>query len=242
MRDDTRHGIASGATGRAQAHRQVVDVRDPATDHGSEGRPAALTPLAGDDRSTDAPVAAARDRVRWGPVVAGTVVALASFLLVQLATFAGGLFDDGGDAGTWLTAVAALVAFFLGGLTAGGTALWQQASDGLVNGIVLWALAVVGLLLLALLGGGTLLGPISTVTTDLVRAQDVNLQDVPAAQIDAALSGARTAAGWSVLGLALSLAASVLGGMAGARLWPRTGTATTGTGSQRRDPVTASPR
>lgn len=163
---------------------------------------------------------APRDRVRWGPLWAGVMITLATFLVAQLAIFAAGLFA-GGDAGTWLTAAAGLAAFFLGGLVVGATSLWHKASDGLLNGIIMWAFATVGLLVLALIGGGTLLGPVSTVAADLVQIQNVNLQNVPAEQVTQALSGARDAATWALLGLTLALVASAIGGMAGAKIWPR---------------------
>lgn len=166
---------------------------------------------------------AVRDRVRWGPLWAGALITIATFLMAQLAIFAAGLFQ-GGDAGTWLTAAAALAAFFLGGLVVGATAIWHKASDGLLHGIILWAFATVGLLVLALIGGGTLLGPMSTVAADLVQIQNVNLQNLPAEQVTQALSGARDAAGWALIGLALALLASAVGGLVGAKMWPRRGT------------------
>lgn len=179
-----------------------------------------------------------RDRVRWGPLWAGVLITIASFLVMQLAIFATGQFRDGGDAGTWLTAAAALVAFFLGGLVAGATALWHKVSDGLFNGILLWAFATVGLLMLALIGGGTLLGPISTVAADLTQVQDLNLQNVPSEQVNQALEGARSAAGWSLLGLLLALVSSAAGGAAGAKMWPSRNTAgTTAHDAERRDRV-----
>jgi hypothetical protein len=149
------------------------------------------------------------------------LITLASFLVLQLAIFAADLFNDGGDAGTWLTVAAGLLAFFLGGLVVGASALWHKVAHGLLNGAVMWALATVGLLLLAVAGGGTLLGPISTVAADLGQIQELNLQNVPTEQVNDALDGARGAAGWSLLGLLLSLLASATGGALGATMWPR---------------------
>lgn len=178
------------------------------------------------ERHDDREIAAPRDLVRWGPLWAGVMIALASYLVMQLAIFALDLFDGGG-AGTWLSSIAALVAFFLGGLVVGATALWHTVGQGAVNGAVMWAFATVGLVLLALLGGGTLAGPISTVAADLGAIQDLNLQNPPAEQVNEALQGARDAAAWALLGLALSFLASVLGGAAGAKIWPGRDTAGT---------------
>lgn len=163
-------------------------------------------------------VVAPRDMVRWGPLWAGVMVALATYLVLQLAVFALNLYSD---EGAWWSSISALVAFFLGGLVVGATALWHGPGQGAVNGAVMWAFATVGLLLLAVLGGGTLAGPVSTVAADLGAIQDLNLQNPPADQVNQALQGARDAAGWALLGLGLSFIASVVGGVAGAKIWPR---------------------
>ncbi|WP_435746101.1 hypothetical protein [Nocardioides sp. SYSU DS0663] len=209
---DGNHGVP--VTGRhedAGAHPTAVHETQHDTHHGRH----------------DGDFAAHRDRVRWGPLWAGVLVTIASFLVMQLAIFAADLFGSQGDAGTWLTAAAALIAFFLGGLVAGATALWHSVSDGLFNGIILWAFATVGLVLLALLGGGALLGPISTVASDLVQVQEANLDNVSSDQVSQALDSARTAAGWSLLGLLLALLSSAAGGAVGAKIWPGRDTART---------------
>lgn len=175
-----------------------------------------------DDGSRD--IAAPRDLVRWGPLWAGVMVALSTYLVMQLAIFALDLFTGGGGAGTWLSSIAALVAFFLGGLTVGATALWHKVGHGALNGAVMWSFATVGLLLLAILGGGTLAGPVSTVAADLGAIQDLNLQNPPSDQVNQALQGARDAARWALLGLGLSFLAAVTGGAAGAKIWPGRGT------------------
>lgn len=172
--------------------------------------------------------AAPRDLVRWGPLWAGVMVAVAAYLVMQLAIFALDLFTDGGGgAGSWLSSLAALVAFFVGGLVVGATALWHSMGHGALNGVIMWAFATVGLVLLAVLGGGALAGPISTVAADLGAVQDLNLQNPQAEQVNQALQGARGAAGWALLGLGLSLLASVVGGVAGAKIWPSRDTAGT---------------
>jgi hypothetical protein len=70
-----------------------------------------------------------RDRIRWGPIWAGLLTALATFLLLSLLALAIGAqtVDAGDDVGTvvtttgWATAVIGLIAFFLGGYVAGLT-------------------------------------------------------------------------------------------------------------------------
>ena len=184
----------------------------------SEVRPAGITRTvsAGGER---------RDRVRWGPIWAGLVVALAVNVLLQLALVALGalgLGDEGGGLpeGALLSALAALIAFFVGGLVAGASSMWRDGDDGLFHGIVLWALAVVAVLLLSVLGGGLALGAASDVADELGIGQvgeedaDVDLES------EEASDRAESAAGATLLGLALTLAAAAAGGAIGAKMWP----------------------
>lgn len=173
------------------------------------------------ERPTEVTVAPPRrDRVRWGPVWAGLVVAVPTFLLLQLATLALGLWDvgqgDGNNADLW-SSINGLVALFLGGLTAAATAVWRGVSDGLLHGILVWALTIVSLLILTLFGGGALLGSLAGVVTDLAGIQQANLPDIQAGQVTDAV---RSAASWAVLGLGLSISAAALGGILGAKMWP----------------------
>lgn len=162
-----------------------------------------------------------RDRVRWGPVWAGLIVAVPTFLLLQLATLALGWWDVGpGDTGNnadWISAINGLLALFLGGLTAGASALWRGFSDGLLHGILVWALSVVTIVFLTLFGGGALLGSLAGVVTDVTGIERANLPDIAAGEAaDVAAAGAS----WAVLGLGLSIIAASLGGVIGAKMWP----------------------
>ena len=173
------------------------------------------------ERPTEVNVAPSRrDRVRWGPVWAGLVVAIPTFLLLQLATLALGLWDvgpsDGNNADLW-SSINGLIALFLAGLTAAATAVWRGVSDGLLHGILVWALSIVALLVLTLFGGGALLGSLAGVVTDTAGIQQANLPDVAAGQV---ADVAESAAAWAVLGLGLSIAAAALGGVLGAKMWP----------------------
>jgi hypothetical protein len=164
-----------------------------------------------------------RDRVRWGPIWAGAAVVLTTFIVLQLLFFALGWLDlgfDGGD-GAGLTAgivtgVLALIAFFVGGLTAGASMMWRKASDGMLHGVLVWALSVLGILALALIGGSALLGPLADFAS---RAPDAAqaAQNVDTAQ---AVNTARDTAGWTALGLGAAIAAAALGGTAGSKIWP----------------------
>lgn len=227
---DTSRSRAARSTGTTEALRPSVAPPYP-------GRPGSVPedlvvepvvhqPVAGpvDHRDPVSVSVAAqrRDRVRWGPVWAGLVVALPTFLLLELAFFALGWLtfaqDEPGTTAGWVSALIGLFSFFLGGATASATAMWRGAGEGLLHGILVWALGVVGIVFLTLFGGGALFGSLAQVFTQVAFLQQAGLPDVQAAQ---ALDAARSGASWAVLGLGLSLLAAVAGGLAGAKVWPR---------------------
>ena len=125
---------------------------------------------------------------------------------------------DGADGTTRaiVSGVLALIAFFLGGAAAGASALWHRANDGMVNAVVTWAVTVIALLGIALIGGGALVGSLADTAT-----QFVNLRAAGAGvDITEATRTAQRTAGTTALGLGLSMLAAALGGSVGAKLWP----------------------
>jgi hypothetical protein len=163
------------------------------------------------------------DRIRWGAVWTGALTTLAIYVVLQLLFFALGWLDLGNNgSGTTravVSGVLALVAFFLGGAAAGASALWHRANDGMVNAVVTWAVTVVALLGLALVGGGALVGSLADTAT-----QFVNLRHAGAGvDVAEATRVAQQTAGWTALGLGLSMVAAALGGSIGAKLWPGRG-------------------
>lgn len=162
------------------------------------------------------------DRIRWGAVWTGVLTTLSTYIVLQLLFFALGWLDlanGGGTTRAVVSGVLALIAFFLGGAAAGSSALWNRANDGMVNGVVAWATTVVALLLLALLGGGALVGSLAD-----TASQFVNLRNAGAGvDVAQATETARQTAGGTVLGLGLSMVAAALGGSLGAKLWPGRG-------------------
>jgi hypothetical protein len=166
------------------------------------------------------------DRIRWGAVWTGALTTLAIYIVLQLLFFALGWLDLGFDAtagsGTTRGAVSgvlALIAFFLGGAAAGASALWRRANDGMVNGVVAWAVTVVAVLTLALLGGGALLGSLADVATQFGDLRNAGA----GVDVAAATQTARETAGWAALALGLTVVASAAGGSVGAKLWPGRG-------------------
>jgi hypothetical protein len=154
------------------------------------------------------------DRVRWSAVWAGAVVALTTYLLLQLALVALDIVDiaDLSTGEAIASAVVALVAFFVGGITVGATAWWRGSDDGLLHGVILWAVGIVALLVLSIAGGGIALGSIDTSET---------FEDLTAEDIDAdAENNAQDAAGYALLGMVAALIAAAAGGLIGAKLWP----------------------
>lgn len=166
-----------------------------------------------------------RDRTRWGAVWTGVLTTLTTYIALQLLFFAAGWLDlgvTGANSSTTravVSAVLALIAFFLGGMATGASALWRRASDGIANGVVTWATTVVALLALALLGGGALVGSLADVVTQFVDIQDAG----SGVDVSEATETAREAARWAALGLGATLIAAAVGGSIGSKLWPGKG-------------------
>jgi hypothetical protein len=171
-----------------------------------------------------------RDRVHWGPVWAGVLVALPVFLVLQLLFFALSIIDLGvngsgqSTTASIVSAVLALIAFFVGGLMAGSTAASHDSDEGLLHGVLTWTVGIVAILGLGLLGAGALLGNLATSASQLQGLQPQAAQGGQAAsQIDPtqALQAAHQGAGWAALALGLTVLAAAAGGIAGQRLGRR---------------------
>ncbi len=161
-----------------------------------------------------------KDRVRWGPVWAGTVTAVATYLLLELALIGADLLDAdvGGTTalpdGALLSVVAAAIAFLLGGMVAGASFAWRDADDGLLHGLLVWAASTAVLLLLAVLGTGLALGTLGD-TVDRVRPGFT--QEASGDSED----DLEESAGSAALMLGATAAAAAAGGVIGSKLWPR---------------------
>jgi hypothetical protein len=182
-----------------------------------------------------------RDRVRFGPIVAGLLTALTTLLLLGLLGVAIGLtaVNAGdaaarGDAGAGTGAFSAiwgaltgLVAFGLGGYVAGRTAAVFDRRWGALNGALVFMLGVPLTLWLAGQGLGFATGALGSFVGALNvdpgqlqgaagQAQGAAAQVRPV-DVAQAAEGARNAAWGTLLGAALALGASALGGWLGTR-------------------------
>ena len=137
------------------------------------------------------------DRVRWGSILAGLFAALSTLAVLGILGLALGAtaFDPGDPArtvgigaGIW-GALSALLAFLVGGWTAARTAAVRGRRNGLLNGSMVWVVAIPLLLYLLTSGIGSVLGAAGrTASTAAQAVAPVAGQaaDTPGAQATAA--------------------------------------------------------
>ncbi len=197
----------------------------------SSGRPTS-EPYQSSENSSPVNVAVGVDRqdgVRWGPIWAGLLTALTTFILLELMFYAFGwlTLDIGTDelgAKRWvMTGILALVAFFLGGLVAGATTIWKGLISGLLHGFMVWALGVAAFIALTFFGGSALLGSFGSLAHQVgVGPQQVrSTTHVTNKEADKLAANAKDAAAPAFWGLLLPLASAMTGGLIGSKLWPR---------------------
>jgi hypothetical protein len=181
-----------------------------------------LTTTGGGDVVQQTQVIAPRDRVRWGPIVAGMLTALGTFLLLSLLALAIGAqtvrvgnanADDVGAGAGIVTGIIGLLSFLLGGFVAGRTSAVRGRDAGLLNGFLVWALGIGLILLLASMGVGQVFGAAGDLFGQY-RALGSPSPDVDPAEVQRSL---RNAAIPAFLSMALPAAAAALGGFLGSR-------------------------
>jgi hypothetical protein len=157
-------------------------------------------------------------RLRGGPVLGGFVIGFATWILLELALFAldlGALAASvvpSADSSTWWwSGLAAVIGFFIGGLVAGASLPTRRVDDGILNGIAMWAVTVVSLVVMSALGAGIGFGVVGD-----VLATSSSLADADASVINDAQSAAAAA----LLALTVTLAAAAIGGALGSKMWP----------------------
>lgn len=183
-----------------------------------------------------------RDRVRWGPIISGVLVALATqFILSSLfgAIGAGTIANSGAprsitpgvatNVGLWST-VALLISLFIGGWVTTRACGPMNRNTALLNGAILWAttLAVSALLLAnGVWGAFGVAAPNTAVVINQVQQPGTtvppNLPRLTAEQARDIAAATSRALLWFVFGSLLGLAAALMGAVVGARS-PRTNT------------------
>lgn len=164
-----------------------------------------------------------RDGIRWGPIWAGLLTALAGFLLLSVLALAIGAqtVEVIGAAGTvatvtgWATAIIGLIAFFVGGYVAGATSAVRGNVAGLLSGLLVWALGVVLILVFSASGVGQVFGALGNLFSQfraLVIIPETSPQVVR--QVADAIAGTAFVAFLSML---LPAIAAALGGWLGAK-------------------------
>ena len=180
------------------------------------------------------------DRVRWGPIISGLVVALATQLILSALgaaiggssiagsgsprTDAGGI---GNGVGIWAV-VSLFISLFVAGWVTARSCGPMNRSTAILNGAILWATTLaIGSWLLAsgVTGAFGVVASNAGAIANQVQQGNVNVpNNAPGitAQQTRDLAGNTGKAGWGfVLGSLLGLLASIIGASAGARK-PRT--------------------
>ncbi|CAN5847484.1 hypothetical protein BH23CHL8_BH23CHL8_28460 [soil metagenome] len=167
--------------------------------------------------------------LRWGPIWGGLLTAVGAFFLMTLLAIALGLQAAPGapaadEEGVGLVAVIvtsaiALIAFFIGGFVSSWSAGLTDQGRSLLNGFLVWALWLVGVILLAAFGLGSFVGAVGEVFGQVTL-------DAPEIERQELVDMLRTGSWQTFLALALTAAAAALGGVVGAReevrgMWPR---------------------
>jgi len=185
--------------------------------------------------SVVAPVVEYHDRVRWGPIFAGIVVAIATQLVLSALGTSIGLTAGasgteartvGWGVGIWAI-ISLFVALFLGSWVMASTCGPMNKKTAMINGTILWAttLAVSAWLLASGVSGtfGVVAANAGSVVDQIQQPGGVSLpnpQDAAPDNVQEAQQYAANAAkaGWSFLfGALLGLVAALIGSTVGAR-------------------------
>ncbi|MBW4423506.1 MAG: hypothetical protein KME50_03320 [Nostoc desertorum CM1-VF14] len=180
-------------------------------------------------------VAEYHDLVRWGPIISGLLIALATQLILSaiIGAFAAGTVEGSGaprtiapnaagNAGLWST-IALLISLFTGGWVTARACGPMNRNTALLNGAILWAttLAVSSWLLASGVSGafGVAASNAGEVINQVQQQGGVNVPqaNVTAQQAREAAANLRSGLWWFVFGSLLGLIASMIGAVTGAR-------------------------
>ncbi|HVM30955.1 MAG TPA: hypothetical protein VM305_09350 [Candidatus Limnocylindrales bacterium] len=213
--DQTRHDDVRGTDVRRDEPRTTVLGRDDAV----AAPPTTRTSVVETVEPVNRPLT-------WGPIWAGVVTAFGLFVLFSLLALAGGLAvvefgEPGAGVGqdapvdliaTILTGLLLVLGFFAGGFVASWSAWETDQGRGILNGFLVWALALLLLLAFAAFGLGQWFGAAGQVFGG--QFQPGALPDVDPQQLGDAFEDA---AWQSVFAIVLAMTAAVLGGLVGTR-------------------------
>ncbi len=180
------------------------------------------------------------DRVRWGPIISGLLVSLATQLILSAlfsAIGAGSIEDSGrprsiasdvaGNVGIWST-IGLLISLFTGGWVTARACGPMNRNTALLNGAILWATTLAfssWLLASGVSGAFGVAASNAGAVVNQVQQQGTNLSQnapkVSAQQAREIAANLRSGLWWFVFGSLLGLLASMVGAAAGARS-PRT--------------------
>lgn len=174
---------------RRERDRDFEARREPETVREGPWRQAMAAPAA------SMPVA----HISWSSIFAGLAIALVTQIVLSAIGGAIGLTLGPGQAvttalGIW-AAVSGLIALFLGGWIAARTAAFGSIGTGILHGILVWSLFFITAAVLGAAGVPAILGIVTPPTITLGQAA--------------------TATGFALLGMGLSLAAAIIGGIVG---------------------------
>ncbi|WP_341525120.1 hypothetical protein WKK05_21195 [Nostoc sp. UHCC 0302] len=195
----------------------------------------------GNDVISNEPVVAGRvadyhDRVRWGPIISGLLIALATQLILSAiigAIAAGAVEGSGrprtiapnaaGNAGLWST-IALLISLFTGGWITARACGPMNRNTALLNGAILWAttLAVSSWLFASGVSGAfgvaaSNAGEVINQVQQQGGAASIPQANVSAQQTREIAANVRSGLWWFVFGSLLALVASMIGAVAGTR-------------------------
>lgn len=188
-----------------------------------------------------------RDRVRWGPIVAGVLTALTTLLVMTVLGLAIGTtaFEPGetgartvGTAAAIWGILSALLAFFVGGWVAGRNALASASDNGALNGFLVGAATIVVMLWMVGAGVGNLLGLAGSNVDQIANINNVQSAIEQPAETGEAVTTtaqdnyeeARNSAWGTFAGLVIALGAATAGGVLG---HPNSAMIATGTRTRR---------
>lgn len=123
--------------------------------------------------------AALPNGIHWGSIWAGVLVAITTFLVLDLLAIGIGLLPVAGSgAANWVSAIIGLIAFFIGGYVASltsRTSVVRSAGSGLLHGLLVWALGAVLVAAISVIGLGQPFGILGEVIGQLTYALNPNV-------------------------------------------------------------------